>query len=206
MRSQARAHARRDDFDDTDHFVRLHGVSWADYGRLLRIRGDHSAPRITYLEGEVEIMSPSRSHESIKSFIGRLVEVYCTHHEIEFTPYGAWTLKKKREERGAEADECYVFGEPKDPKRPDLAIEVEWTSGRIDKLEVYRKLAVREVWYWREGRIQPYLLRGERYRPVAASKALAGIDLVQVASLLDRPSASRAMREYRAALRKPRRG
>jgi hypothetical protein len=81
-----------DSAGDRDHFVRLHGVSWADYQRLLRIRGDHSAPRITYLEGEVEIMSPSRSHESIKSFIGCLVEVYCIHHDIEFTPYGAWTL------------------------------------------------------------------------------------------------------------------
>lgn len=199
MRPPSHAHAIRPDIDDTDHFVRLHDVSWSDYERLLRIRGDHSAPRITYLHGEVEIMSPSRSHESIKSFIGCLVEVYCQHHEIEFTPYGAWTLKERREERGAEADECYVFGEPKNPKRPDLAIEVEWTTGRIYKLEVYRKLGVREVWYWREGRIEPYLLRGERYRLAARSKVLPGIDLAEVASLLDRPSASR---EYNAALRK----
>ncbi len=146
-------------------------------------------------------MSPSRSHESIKSFIGRLVEVYCLEHDIDFTPYGAWTLKEKREERGAEADECYVFGEPKNPKRPDLAIEVEWTSGRIDKLQVYRKLGVREVWYWREGRIEPYVLRGERYRLIPKSKVLPGIDLAEIGSLIDRPSASRAIREYRAALR-----
>jgi Uma2 family endonuclease len=195
-------HAHRDDDADTDHFVHLHDVSWADYERLLRMRGDHSAPRITYLEGEVEIMSPSRSHESIKSFIGCLVEVYCLENDIDFTPYGAWTLKEKREERGAEADECYVFGEPKNPKRPDLAIEVEWTSGRIDKLQVYRKLGVREVWYWREGRIEPYLLRGERYRLIPKSKVLPGIDLAEIGSLIDRPSASRAIREYRAALRK----
>ena len=93
-------------------------------------------------------------------------------------------------------------GPSKNPKRPDLAIEVEWTSGRIDKLEVYRKLGVREVWYWREGRIEPYLLRGERYRLAARSKVLPGIDVAEVASLLDRPSASRAIREYNAALRK----
>jgi hypothetical protein len=30
-----------------------------------------------------------------------------------------------------------VFGEVKNPKLPDLAIEVEWTSGRIDKLVLF---------------------------------------------------------------------
>lgn len=188
------------ELDDVDHFVHLHDVSWSDYERLLRIRGDHAVPRITYLEGEVEIMSPSRSHESIKSFIGRLVEVYCLVHDVDFTPYGAWTLKRKKEERGAEADECYVFGEVRNPPRPDLAIEVEWTSGRIDKLDVYRKLGVREVWYWRAGQIQTYRLRGERYRRTSRSRVLPGIDLVALARFLDRPSASRAMREYRALL------
>jgi Uma2 family endonuclease len=190
------------DPDEEDHFVVLHGVSWKDYERLLRMRGDHSAPRITYLEGEVEIMSPSRSHQSIKSFIGCLVEVYCLENDIEFTPYGAWTLKLRPKKRGAEADECYVFGEVKNPKRPDLAIEVEWTSGRIDKLEVYRKLGVREVWYWREGRIEPYLLRGERYRLAPKSKALPGIDLAEIARLVELPTASRAIREYRSLLQK----
>lgn len=91
-----------------------------------------------------------------------------------------------------------------EPARPDLAIEVVWTSGRIDKLEVYRKLGVREVWYWREGKLEPFLLRGERYRHVARSKVLPGIDLDQLASLLDRTPASGAIREYRHALARKR--
>jgi hypothetical protein len=33
------------------------------------------------------------------------------------------------------------------------------------------------------------------------SEALAGIDLVEVVSFLDRPTASQAIRDYRAALR-----
>jgi hypothetical protein len=36
---------------------------------------------------------------------------------------------------------------------------------------------------------------------VPASEALPGIDLEQLASFLDRPTASAAIREYRAALR-----
>ncbi len=69
-----RAH---DGTTDADSIVVLHDVSWEDYERLLAMRGDHSAPRISYLEGEVEIISPSKDHEVIKSFIGPLLETWC---------------------------------------------------------------------------------------------------------------------------------
>jgi Uma2 family endonuclease len=185
-----------------DHYVHLYGVTWADYLRLLEIRGERSVPRITYLEGTLEIMSPSLTHEEITSYIGCLVEVWCLERGVEFTPCGSLTLKNKREERGVEADECYFFGsEPRAKRRPDLAIEVIWTSGGIDKLDVYRKLGVREVWYWERGRIHVYVRRGVSYEPVTASEALPGIDLDQLVSFLDRPTASAAIRDYRAALR-----
>jgi Uma2 family endonuclease len=192
-----RGHARNE-----DHFVHLCGVAWADYERLLEIRGDHSAPRITYLEGTLEIMSPSAPHESIKSMIGCLVEVWCLERGIEFTTYGSWTVKNRRAKRGAEPDECYVFGVVPAPKRPDLAIEVIWTSGGIDKLDVYRKLGVPEVWCWDSGRIQVYRLRGERYATTAQSVALRGIDLEHLVSFIGRPTTSQAIREYRRALQR----
>ena len=86
-------------------------------------------------------------------------------------------------------------------RRPDLAIEITWTSGGIDKLDAYRKLGVREVWYWEKGRIQIYLRRRAPFEAVAASQALPGIDLDQLTSFLDRPTASQAIRDYGAALR-----
>jgi Uma2 family endonuclease len=95
-----------------------------------------------------------------------------------------------------------VFGlEPKRKRRPDLAIEVIWTSGGIDKLDVYRKLRVREIWFWEDGRIRVHALRGLHYEPAAESEVLPGIDLALLVSFLDRPTASQAIREYRAALR-----
>ena len=194
----------RDPSPQEDHFVHLHGATWADYERLLELRGDHSAPRIQYLEGTLEIMSPSGTHESIKSTIGRLVEVWCLEHAIEFSTYGSWTLKNKRKKRGAEPDECYVFGRVAAPKLPDLAIEVTWTSGGLDTLEIYSKLGVPEVWYWDTGHIEVYRLRGERYVRSAASVALEGIDLEQLASFLDRPTTSQAIRDYRTALARTR--
>jgi Uma2 family endonuclease len=191
---------RDDDRPVEDKIVVLREATWADYQRLLEIRGDHSKPRISFLEGDLEITSPSRSHEALKSLIGRLVEVWCLEKGVEFSPYGSWTLEKKEANRGIEPDECYVFGEVAEPSRPDLAIEVVWTSGGLNKLEIYRRLAVREVWYWRAGQISVHVLRGDAYEEAAASAVLPGIDLAEVASFLDRPTASRAIREYRARL------
>jgi len=162
---------KRDDTPVEDHVVQLSGVSWDDYERFLEIRGDRSAPRFTYLEGELEIMSPSRDHEQIKSIVGRLFEAYCLERGIRFLPLGSWTLKERKELRGAEPDECYVLGtEPEKAERPHVAIEVVWTSGRMNKLEVYRRLGVREVWYWKKGHLKVHALRGDQYEKLARSE------------------------------------
>lgn len=192
------------DHDDTpvdDRIVVLRGATWADYQRMLELRDDRSVPRIAYLEGALEIMTPSRHHGSVKSRIGRLVAVWCMENSVEFSPYGSWTLERKDQERGVEPDECYVFGDVAEPQRPDLAIEVVWTSGGINKLEVYRKLGVREVWCWRRGRIRIHALRGDQYAEVSASEVLPGINLDELVQFLDRRTASQAIREYLSLLR-----
>jgi len=185
--------------DDRDNIVFLREASWDDFQALLRMRGENSAPRLSYLRGEVEIMSPSRIHESIKSVIGCLVEAYCLERAIRFRTLGAWTLKSEPDERAAEPDECWIFGDA-DADRPHLAIEVEWTTGRIDKLDIYRKLGVAEVWWWREGRLTPYALEGEHYVALDRSRVLPELDLPQLANFLDKPTAYDAIRAYRAAL------
>jgi Uma2 family endonuclease len=186
---------------DQDHIVVLPGATWADFQRMQEIRGDRSAPRFAFLEGRLEIMSPSRSHESIKSRIGRLVEAWCLENEVEITPYGSWTLENKTLERGAEPDECYVLGSDEDPLRPDLAIEVVWTSGRLDKLEIYRKLEIREVWYWRKGHLELFALRSDQYEAIDGSEVLPGIDHEQLLQFVEVTPMTKAIRAYRRALR-----
>jgi Uma2 family endonuclease len=191
----------RDDQPHEDHIVVLDGATWADYQRLLEIRGDRARPRLTFSEDLLEIMSPSIDHELVKSLIGCLVEVYCLEAGIEFSTCGSWTLEDKPLRRGIEPDECYVFGPARSRSRPDLAIEVVWTSGGVSKLDVYAALGVREVWFWRRGVVTPYVLAGDGYEPREQSAALPGIVLADLAQFLDRPTTSEAMRAYRDALR-----
>lgn len=185
-----------------DQRVVMYGVPWAHYEALLALRGESSSPRIAFLEGALELMTPSKDHERNKSFIGRLLEAWAIERGIDLSPYGSWTLKSAPRQSGAEPDECYIVGADQSPDRPDLAIEVVWTSGGIDKLEIYARLGIGEVWFWKVGRIEVHVLRAGRYERTARSALFSDLDIDLLCSFLDRPTALQAVRAFRDALRK----
>ena len=187
----------RDDQPMGDQCVHLRGT-FGTYEALLEARGEKAVPRISYLEGRLFIVTPSNEREAFKSLIGCLVETYCLCAGKRFKTVGSWTIKDPRVDRGSEPDESFVFDFVDRPVRPDLAIEVVWTSTGIDKLEIYRALGVPEVWTWKKGRISIHVLEGERYLEVPSSRVLPGIDVGELTRFLDRPTtfdAPRAPRE-----------
>jgi Uma2 family endonuclease len=186
---------------DADQRVILHDVSWKEFELLLAIRGDKAGVRMTYLNGELELMTPSRSHEGIKTTIGRILEAYALRRDLLLEGFGSWTLKDPPLGRALEPDECYILGDAaKD--RPDLAIEVVWTSGGIDKLEIYRGLRVQEVWLWRKGEIEVHLLGGDSYTRSDRSRLLPEFDLPLVARcILEARSQTEAVKTFLASLR-----
>ncbi len=183
-----------------DDRVFLFDVSWEQYEALLEMRGESSGVRIAYLKGEVEILSPSVHHERLKTRLARLVEAWAEESGVELVGCGSWTLKRKRKERGAEPDECYAIDEEY-PERPDLAIEVVWTSGGLDKLAIYRELGVQEVWMWRKGALHVHGLRGGGYLVLERSELLPDLDLDLLASFLEGGKQTEAVRAYRRTLR-----
>jgi Uma2 family endonuclease len=187
-----------------DQRVVFHGVSWENYEAQLAVRGDKSAPRIAYLDGALEIMSPSKGHERIKSYIGRLIEAYAIERGIDLSPYGSWTLKKAPAKSGVEPDECYIIGRDQDRVKPDLAIEVVWTTGGVEKLEIYRRLGVAEVWIWEKGHIGVHRLKGARYSRVEKSALFPELDVRGLTLFLEHPTTTGAVRAFLATLRKRR--
>jgi Uma2 family endonuclease len=185
-----------------DQRVVMHGAPWTHYEALLALRGEASSPRIAFLDGALELMTPSKDHERNKSYIGRLVEAYATERGIDLSPYGSWTLKNAPRHSGVEPDECYIVGADQSRERPDLAIEVVWTSGGIDKLQIYARLGVVEVWLWMDGRIGVHVLRGGGYESARHSALFPELDVELLCSFLDRPTALQAVRAFREALRK----
>jgi hypothetical protein len=76
------------------------------------------------------------------------------------------------------------------------------TAPAIDKLEVYRGLGVREVWFFENGRFRLFALRGEEDQPVASSDVLPEVDLAMIAKYAARPDQHAALRELRDQLRR----
>jgi hypothetical protein len=77
---------------------------------------------------------------------------------------------------------------------------VEWTASRIDRLRIYRRVGVGEVWYRRRERIEVYGLEGDHSQPLERRRALPGIDLDRLVQFLDRTTAYDAIRDYRVAM------
>lgn len=167
---------------DSDQILLMNGINWNIYETMLQRFENTSHYRFKYLEGTLEIMSPSRRHEFDKKIIALLLETYFIDKNIDFYPLGSTTFRREAAARGIEPDECYCFDSEKSV--PDLAIEVVVTSGGIDDLLIYQGLGVPEVWFWQNHQFSLYFLRGDKYEKISKSEFLPDLDLTLLASLL----------------------
>ena len=172
--------------DPEERFI-TSGVSWKAYESLIASLGDSSHYRVAYLLETLEIMSPSRSHELDKENIGRLLEAYLEEKRIRFWGLGSTTFKSKDKQVGKEPDKCYCIDTDKDI--PDLAIEVVYTSGGVDTLEIYKRLGVGEIWFWQSQHLKVYCLVNDSYQLQSQSKLLPNLDLALLAQyvIIDDP-------------------
>jgi Uma2 family endonuclease len=177
----------------------INNVTWQQYETLRATLDDIPGLRMTYLEGTLELMNPSKKHELDKTTIARLVEIYVLEMDIDLTGYGSTTFRKQIKARGLEPDECYCFGQIKEV--PDIAIEVVLSSGGIDKLSVYQGLAIPEVWFWQNNQFAVYHLRQEGYELINRSEFLPELDLTILAQYVQLPHQTQAVKAYRDSLR-----
>ena len=78
-------------------------------------------------------------------------------------------------------------------------LEIALTSGGVNKLEVYRRSGVPEVWFWRRNALEIFALRpdGSGYDRVSQSRLLPQLDV----GLLERCVRIASWREARGAFR-----
>lgn len=145
--------------EDPEQRQMITGVSWENYQVLLDNLGDNRQYRVTYLDGVIELVSPSRSHERYKTIIGSLLEAYFQENRIRYFPLGSTTFRKPVKKGGTEPEESYCIGTEKE--LPDLAIEIIVTSGGVDKLKVYQILGIKEIWFFKNNQFEVYILQGE---------------------------------------------
>lgn len=180
--------------------VTLYGVSWEQFevieSALLGIAG----VRLTYLDGTLDIMTPSPEHEDSKITIGLLLEAYLREKGIRFYGRGGPTLGSRAVGARGEPDESYNLETKKDV--PDIAIEVVITSGGVDKLEKYKRWRVPEVWFWQKGQLSVYHLREQEYEELARSEFLPDLDLALLVRCANMSDQYDAVNEFAQAIRK----
>ena len=186
------------EFRDPDQRVAMHGMSWWQYEVMLAARGESPVPRMAYCDGVIELMSPGLLHEGTKSVLGMLVEAYCFHQGNYFVPMASTTLKQPAAQKGAEPDESYALSKGREV--PDLAIEVIFTSGSIDKLTLYRDLGVGEVWFWIQDKLMGYVLKDGAYQDIDESVALPGLKLATLTRYASMGDAYEAVRAFKRSL------
>ena len=178
------------------HMV-VRGVSWKDYV-ILREALDTPGLRMTYCEGVLELMSPSRNHELWKTTTARLIELYAFLLRLPLVGYGSTTFRNEARQRGVEPDECWRVGTlMKDGEIPDVVLEVIYASPILDKLHVYDGLGIPEVWLWKDGRFELYLRQQpEGYQRIERSSFLPQLDFALVARFVTREDQDVALHEF----------
>jgi Uma2 family endonuclease len=163
--------------------VVLHGVSWETYESLLADHVDRSVPHFTYDRGELEILSPSTTHEEDNRTLALLVEIVASELSIDVRNVGSMTFRRRELKQGFEPDTSfYIENEDRvrgrsqielavDPP-PDLVIEMEVTRSAIPKLPLYANVGVPEVWRSDGERVVILRLVNGEYMESPVSEAL----------------------------------
>lgn len=143
-------------------------VDWAAYeliGTALRNRANI---RLTYDRGSLEVMTLSPEHERLRYMLGRLIDTMLEELNLRAGGFGSTTYKQEPE-RGLEPDQCYYLANfdqvrhldridlTRDPV-PDLVLEIDVTHSSLDRLAIYARLGVPEVWRWQDDAIRVYQL------------------------------------------------
>jgi Uma2 family endonuclease len=177
----------RDKFAREDQILTITGATWSDYQEFES--QEYPGYRVSYLNGEITIVSPGRNHERIAEVINRLIITYCEKYELQDFPFGQTRLNASGKDAsppskggacvvrqaGREPDLAYAFNFDKD--LPDLAVEVIFSSGDIETLKSsYKNIGISELWVWKDNKITFYCLEQGNYIVVKSSRILDAIE------------------------------
>ena len=174
--------------------VLLRSISWQTY-ETLADNPDRAGRLLTYDQGVLEIMSPSRAHESDKSMLGRMVERFAEEQGIDICSSASTTFKRKDLDRGFEADESYYIRNElivRDKREidllidppPDLVIEIEMSRSAINKLALFASIGIPEVWRYNGTRLWLGRLAEDDYESISQSIELPGFPIEAAVEIL----------------------
>lgn len=163
--------------EKSDRLTIITDASFLDYEKLYLPNS-----LISFRNGIITIVSPGRNHEIISDLIRAIIWAYCRQNKLLFFTFNQTRLKALGKE-GKEPDVAYSF--KIDKSQPDLAVEINLTSGSIDDLTKYQYLNIPEVWVWEQNKIRFFLYRPEGYQEVGISSCLIGLQSERVSKIVN---------------------
>jgi Uma2 family endonuclease len=159
--------------------VTFYHLDWSSYQQILQALGENSRAHLFYDCGTLEITMPLEEHEFYRELIGRFIYFLVSELGLKIKSMGSTTLARPDLAKGAEPDNAYyiqnqaqVLGKKinlsQDPP-PDLVVEVDITHTDINKLELYARLGVPELWRFNGQIWRIYQLENNVYQEVEFS-------------------------------------
>lgn len=188
--------------------ILLYDISWQQFEALLQDLGDHRAARLAYDRGTLEIRTPLPEHEYYKEVLSEATKEIADVLERDYESYGSTTWRRQIQEAGLEPDNCFYFQNEskvrgklsfdldRDPP-PDLSLEIDLTSKSLNRLPIYARLGVPELWCYDDGQITIYHLRQEAYVEAANSLVFPQLPIRELPQLIEeyRQQGRRALRQ-----------
>jgi len=184
---------------EADQCVTVHGIGWSGYKRLLHARGERSRPRMIYLDGDLQLMSPGHLHESDRFRFGQFVSEIAFALGMPFHGAGSTTYRRRKLKGGVEPDCSYYFANaPRvqgkkvidlrvDPP-PDLSIEVVYSHSAAAAVEVSRRFEIPEVWVCTEKGLKFLLLGADgNYAKSGSSLSFPLLSAEEILAWIRRP-------------------
>jgi Uma2 family endonuclease len=186
----------------TDQIVVVKG-DWAKFKLIQQGCAESPGIRVSYFDGTIEIVMPSRPHEVFSGAFHLLLSLYLAHLDIECLATGS-ADQEVEGTAAAQPDQSYCIDGIK--PIPDLSVEVVFSSGGINKLARYRAIGVPEVWFWEDGVLALYHLRPSGYEHIAHSElpGLKDLDLnvFKRCLLIGETSTTNAIKEFSSYLQR----
>ncbi|HWX41520.1 MAG TPA: Uma2 family endonuclease [Blastocatellia bacterium] len=180
-----------------DSSLVLHHITWDKYEALLAAVGEAKHLRISYDDGNLQIMTLSSLHENYQSIIDHLLVLVTLRRRIKILCFGSATIKAEEKGKGAEPDLCYyvqtaaVIGKKKqldfgsDPP-PDIVVEVDLHHDSFSKFPIFAKFGIPEIWRYDGNSLTMYELEQGRYVEISASRSLPLLTTALLTEFLER--------------------
>jgi Uma2 family endonuclease len=195
----------------------MEDVDWATYTHFLKMFAESSTVKLTYDRGTLEIMSPSIRHDDQSRNFVLFLHVLAEEWNLPLKAAGSTTMRRRPKQAGLEADECFwLKNSPRmagrrsldlgrDPP-PDLAVEIDLRRSKMNRMSLYARLGVPEVWRMRKKGLEFFHLDGKKYAPAAMSLAFPGLEPALIEKFLENAAeaidVNHVLREFRVAARK----